>query len=473
MVKIQRAGETNMGIASKTISTQEIRKKIYSMILPITIASILEMTTGLVSMAMIGRIDANSSIAVNAIGISQRITQIVWALFKGITTGASVFVAQAYGASNHKKLRQVVQQTILSSLVVVVVLQQIIFWNAPKLLSIFNPNSELLESGALYLKTISWGLPFMVIMLAVAAALQGMGNAKTPMLIAFIMNLINIGFSFILIFGHLGIPALGIKGAAIATAISQFCGSLIGLYVLFGRNGVLNSMLNRHFFKFHINEIIDLYKVGLPTSFESIFWQVASIILTRAILTFGGTAFAAHQFGLQAESISYMPAAGFGIAATTFIGQALGARDKELGKAYLKETLKGAIWVTVFCASILIFFPTVVMRLLTPNAEIINLGAKYLIIMGIVQIPQNVSGVLNGALRGAGYTRVPMYVAGAGLWGIRVPLTLILTYKFHYTIIAIWIVMGIDLAVRFLISFVIYKTKDIYNKELVFKEATE
>lgn len=469
MVENLRLGEAKMEGTISTNSLKEIRKKIFSMILPITIASILEMTTGLVSMAMIGRISAESSTAVNAIGISQRITQIVWALFKGITTGASVFVAQAYGANNHKKLKQIAQQTIISSIVVVIILQQIIFWNAPKLLTIFNPNPELLESGSLYLRTVSWGLPFMVIMLAVAAVLQGMGNAKTPMLIALMMNVINIAISFVLIFGHLGIPALGIKGAAIATAIAQCCGSIIGLYVLFSRNGVLSSMLNRRFLKFDVKQIIELYKVGLPTSFESIFWQAASIILTRAILTFGGTAFAAHQFGLQAESISYMPAAGFGIAATTFIGQALGAKDKELGKAYLKETLKGTIWVTLFCASILIFLPTLVMRLLTPNLEIINLGAKYLIIMGLVQIPQNISGVLNGALRGAGYTRVPMYVAGIGLWGIRVPLTLILTYKFHLTIIAIWIVMGIDLIIRFLISFIIYKTKDIYNKELVFK----
>jgi putative MATE family efflux protein len=284
------------------------------------------------------------------------------------------------------------------------------------------------------------------------------------------MNAINIALSYLLIFGQLGMPGLGIRGAAIATAIAQFCGAMIGLYVLFSKGGVLHSLLNKSFFKLDIKQVADVYKVGLPTSLESIFWQVAAIILTKAILTFGDTAFAAHQLGLQAESISYMPAAGFGIAATTFIGQALGAKNSELGKAYLKETLKGTIWVTVFCASILIFLPTIVMRLLTENVEVIKLGAKYLIIMGLVQIPQNISGVLNGALRGAGFTRVPMFVAAAGLWGIRIPMTLILTYKFQSTIIAIWVVMGVDLVFRFILSFIIYKTKNIYNRELVFKE---
>jgi putative MATE family efflux protein len=459
-----------MGEATKQLSLKEIRKNIYSMILPITIESVLQMTAGLVSMALIGRISSTDPTAVNAIGISSRITQIVWALFKGITTGASVFVAQAYGSNNPKKLKEVIQQTLLSSIILVLIFQQIIFWNAPALLSIFNPNPELLASGVLYLRTISWGLPFMVVMLAVAASLQGMGNAKTPMLIALMMNVINIFLSYLLIFGNLGMPSLGIRGAAIATATAQFFGAMIGLYVLFSKGGVLNSHLNKSFFKVNMKQVSEVYKVGFPTSLESIFWQVAAIILTKAILTFGDTAFAAHQLGLQAESISYMPAAGFGIAATTFIGQALGAKDSERGRAYLKETLKGTIWVTTFCASILIFLPTVVMNILTENAEVIQLGAKYLIIMGIVQIPQNISGVLNGALRGAGFTRVPMFVAAAGLWGIRVPLTLLVAYKFRSTIIVIWIIMGVDLVVRFLLSFIIYKTKNIYDRKLVFSE---
>lgn len=450
-------------------SLQEMRKKIYAMILPITIASVLEMTTGLVSMAMIGRINADSSIAVDAIGISSRITQIVWALFKGITTGGAVFVAQAYGANNSKKLKFVIQQTLISSIIVVIILQQIIFWNANSILSIFNPSQHLLESGSVYLKTVSFGLPFLTIMLAVAASLQGMGNAKTPMLIAFMVNVINILFSFLLIFGHLGFSALGLRGAAIATVISQFCGAFVGLYILLNKNGVLSSYMNRNFFKINFKLIAEVYKIGIPTSMESIFWQVAAIILTKAILTFGETSFAAHQFGLQAESISYMPAAGFGIAATTFVGQALGAKNKEQGKAYLKETLKGTLGVTCVCSSILVFFPGLLMRMLTPNIEIINLGAKYLIIMGLVQIPQNISGVLNGALRGAGFTKVPMYVAAAGLWGIRVPLTLALTYIFHLSIIAIWIVMGFDLIVRFILSLTIYRRKDIYNRDLVFE----
>lgn len=441
-----------------------INKRIISMILPVAFEGVLQMSAGLVMMGFIGRIDV---IAVSALGISQRITQMVWALFKGITTGASVFVAQYYGAKEPEKMKHVIQQTIISTILVVLLLQAGIYAFSSQLLSIFDPSPELLKSANTYIKTVSFGLPFLAVYLVVGGVLQGMGNAKTPMVITAIMNMINIILGYLLIFGNLGFKPMGIKGAAIATALSQVAACIIGLYVLLSKNGVLNSYLNKDFFRIDLTQIKSVYRVGLPTSMESMFWQLAAIILTRSILTYGETAFAAHQLGLQAESISYMPSTGFGIAATAFIGQALGAGDKKLAKTYLKQIMKGSLAITSISVTILVFFPKVMMSLLTDNPEVINLGAIYLILMGLVQIPQNASHVLVGAMRGAGYTNIPMLVAGTGLWGIRVPFTLVVVYLLKLPIIGIWVVMCIDLVFRFLFNLVLYKKKNIYDKTLV------
>lgn len=443
---------------------KQINKKILTMILPITIENILQMIAGIVSMGMVGRIDV---LAVSALGISMRITQIVWALFKGIATGATVFVAQYYGAGEHKKMLTVIQQTMLSTIAFVAVLEIFIYLNTPMLLSVFNPDSELMRQSIVYLRLVSLGLPFLAMMLVIGGVLQGMGNAKTPMLITMSMNIVNIIAGYILIFGKLGFPALGIRGAAIATVISQGTAVVLGLCVLFNKNGIMRSYFNKSFFVVDLKQVSSIYKVGLPSSMESVFWQLAAIIITRAILTFGETSFAAHQLGLQAESISYTPAAGFAVAATAFIGQALGAKDKELAKLYLKQIMKGALGITAVCASILIFLPGPTMSLLTNNKEIIALSSIYLILMGIVQVPQNATGVLSGAMRGAGYTKVPMIIAGIGLWGVRVPLVLLVAYGLKLSIIAIWSVFCIDLTLRFVICFVMYKRKNIYEKNLI------
>lgn len=165
---------------------------------------------------------------------------------------------------------------------------------------------------------------------------------------------------------------------------------------MFGKDGILSNHFNKKSFKLDKEEIISIYKVGLPTSFESIFWQIAAIIITKAILTYGESALAAYQLGLQAESISYMPAAGFSVAATTFIGQTLGS-GKRFGKKIFKTVGNRNINYHYIYGRYFNVFPQLIMRLLTNNKELISIGIGYLIAMGVVQIPQNIAGVLNGA----------------------------------------------------------------------------
>ena len=169
-----------------------------------------------------------------------------------------------------------------------------------------------------------------------------------------------------------------------------------------------------------------------------------------------------------------MPAAGFGVAATTFIGHSIGSQDREQGKMYIHQLIKWTSLLTIFTGGVLIFFPKQVMRLLTNDSEIIKIGAVYLFVMGLVQIPQNINGVLNGAMRGAGYSKIPMIVAMLGLWLIRVPLSLLGAFVFKTSITFIWIALGLDLIFRFVCGVLIFKKKDIYkSKSLIGAEDNE
>lgn len=436
-------------------------KKIYSMVLPIILESFLIMMAEFVSMAMVGRIDV---FAVGAKGLSARITGTIICLFKGVSTGAIILIARAYGAEDSSKIRKVSQQTLVSIVGLIIVMQQIIYWNAPILLKVFDPKPEMMAKSIMYMRTVSWGLPMSAIMMVVTSTLQGMGNAITPLKITIIMNLTNIFCSYMLIFGNFGFSSMGLIGSAYALVIAQFTGASIGLWVLFNKNGVLGYTKIRSFFKIDFKQIYSIFKLGLPTSSESVFWQLSAIILSRVMLSFGEVSFASYQLGLQAEQISEILAVGFGIAATTFIGQSFGAKDKNLGKSYFKEILKGSILFTTAGTFILIFFRIPIMSLLTNNQDVIKLGAVYLLLMGLIQLPQGVQKVFNGALIGVGYTSVPMIVAGVGLWGIRVPLSLILTYYFKLDIVSIWVVICADQICRFILSFIFYKKKDIFVK---------
>ncbi len=442
------------------VDDKTIRSKILSMILPITAENILQMTAGVVSMAMVGRI---SEIAVGAVGISNIIFRIIWAIFKGISTGASVFVAQGYGANDKDKIRKTTLSAFMILLSLSIFFMFILLKFNAKLLLIFNPKSSLLESAKLYLTILALSLPFSAMILLISGIYQGMGNAKTPMFIVLILNFFNIVLSYLLIFGKIGFPNLGLKGAAIAYVLSYFIASILGLIFLIHQEEIFrikNFKINK---LIDINEIKNLIKFSIPTAFEMSFWQFASIIITRAILNYGEVAYAAYQLGLQAESMSYMPAAGFGIAASTFVGQAVGSRDNELARKYMKYLYKYSAIITSIAGLSLILFPNQIMSLLTNNRQVIKIGAQYLFIMGLVQLPQNIAGVLNGALRGAGFSRISMINVGVGLWGVRIPLVLIFTNFLKAKIYWIWIAMGIDLIVRFIFSAITFKKKDIYN----------
>ncbi len=320
------------------------------------------------------------------------------------------------------------------------------------LLGLFGPDEAIGSNAAGYLRLIALGFPFQAVMLCVTGFLQGQGNVKT---LALVMNTVNILVSGTLIFGLLGAPALGLRGAAIGLVCAQGTAAGCGLFILLRRGGMLHDML-RERFRLQQDILGDVLRIGIPSRLETIFWQAASIVLSRGILSSGDVAFAANQLGLQAESLSEMPVLGFGVAATTFTGQALGACDRRLGREYIRQIQRGAIAVIVFGSCIL--FPRQAMRLLTNDPEVTALGAIYLRLMGLVQIPQNLQRVYTGALKGAGFSRLPMLIGG-----IRIPFALCLTTFFHTSIVGIWAVVCADQSVRFLLSYLFYRKKKLWE----------
>lgn len=443
----------------------EIRLSIFKMILPILISSILEMTVGIISMKLIGNL---GFIAIGAMGLSTRVRGIIWALYKGIAIGVQVVVAQAYGAGNDERIKNALRQTIGSVFIISILFLATMCFVPQLWLKIFGADGELLTVGTEVLRVVGFGMPFLGIILIISGSLQGKGDAVTPMIISGIMNVLNVIFGLILVRGLFGFPELGLMGAAIALALSQAVAAIIGLMIVMSKSGLLNGVRLVDFFKFTKDIINSVYKTGIPSALESLFWQLSSIILIRAILTYGDASYAAYQLGLQAESIAYMPAAGFQVAATAYIGRHLGANRPDLAKSYLKEILLGAVFVSVIGGGLLVLFPSALLGFMTNDAELIKIGVVYLIICGLAQVPQNVAGVLGGALRGAGYTKMPMYAAGVGLYMVRVPIAILAAYVFNFSINVVFLAIGVDMTVRLLLNSVLYFKTNIYqNPKLV------
>lgn len=451
---------------AQALSDKAIKKKILSMIIPITAENILQMTAGLVSMAMVGRI---SAVAVGAIGLSNVIFRLIWAVFKGISIGTTIIVAQSYGAKNNRKLARVSVQGILLSIAFAALFLGLLLLYTEQLLKVFGAGPELIENATLYTRILSMSLPATAAIVIVSGIFQGIGDASTPMMIVGVLNLTNVILSYFLIFGSVGFPALGIRGAAMAYTISYTVSAVLAFWFLMNKSEGLRGREGLGI-KINMPEALSIMRYGFPSSFETIFWVGSSIFVTRAVLTYGENAYAAYQLGMQAEAVSFMPAMGLAVCATAFIGQSVGSKDMELGRKYYRHLMRYTLMFSTIAGLIMALFPGVIMGALTNSRELIRLGSTYLVVMGLSQIPMNMTGLYNGALKGAGYVNMPLMIITIGIWLVRIPGVLAAAFLIEADLIWIWIIMGLDLLVRYIMAYVNFRKKDIFRSGQRFRE---
>ena len=445
--------ETKAGVEApplEDISQAELRKRIFNLIWPVTTDSILQMLVTFVSSGLVGRL---GSLVTSVVGLSSRITQFAWALFLGIATGTTVLVAREVGAKDPKGARHTAVQAIMVSIPIVAVLTVAMFIFAEPILKLLNAEGELLTMAMEFLSIAMFTMPFLATCQVVGGVARGMGDTKTPMMISFVVNIINAILGWAMIYGQLGLPAFGVNGAAWAQLISQAVGAMLAIFYISSSKLSIGLRLS-DFRNFSFPEAKRILRIGIPSSAESVFWQMATMFMMGLIVTFGTVPLAAHQLGLQAESISYMPANGFGVAATTLIGHSLGALNPDLGKRYFKEIMRWGILVSSFASLILLFGGNWLLGLLTNEQEVIELGAHYLFLMGFTQVPALVTGVIGGTLRSAGDVRAPMYISAVGMWIFRIPLSFYIGASLgplggmHWGIHGVWWAMMVDLFVR-------------------------
>ncbi|HKM01995.1 MAG TPA: MATE family efflux transporter [Sedimentibacter sp.] len=446
-------------MTEKVYDSKVIRKQILFLIIPVMLENVFQMSAGLISAAMIGRLDPS---LISAQGVSSRITGVLWGLFKGIGIGATVVMAQSKGEGDFSKCKRVFEQTVVTGCLIAIFFVFTFLFFSSSILSFFTDNNEILINAEKYIKIVIFTAPFLMIMSAVTGAFQANGNTKTPMYIAIIVNIINIVIGYLLIYGKFGFPKLALLGAAIALLVSQACGALLGLYLLYNKkHGLFSTVINKGLFKIDFGLVKTVYSIGIPAAFEHIFWQFSAIIMSKAILTYGEVTFAAYQLGLQAELMSEMPAVGVGIASTSMTANAIGKKDGPLLKIYAKQLITTSTAISLFSSILIIVFPGLFMSFFTNNPEIKAIGINYLIVMGFIQVPQNLSKVLNGTIRSAGYKNLPMIISFVGIWVVRVPLALIFTYVLKLDVMFIWYSMAIDQILKFIISAIIFKVRKV------------
>ncbi|SDC28440.1 MATE family efflux transporter [Halanaerobium congolense] len=440
----------NKAIINEDSSTKNV---IFKLAWPVIAEQSLATITHIVDMMMVGRLGAS---AVAAIGLTMQPVFFSMALASALGVGTTALVSRFTGSDQNKKAASVLQQSVLMSIIFSIVFASIFYFFAPGLLNFMGGEAEVVKLGTGYLRVMTPGFIFMVLAFIVTAALRGAGETKTPMKVNILVNILNVLGNYLLIFGNFGFPRLGVNGAALATTISRSIGGIILLAVTFSDYSAL-KMKFKGFFKIDLDLTKRVLKVGIPTALEESVRRLAQLLFVRVIASLGTTAFAAHQISLNAESISYMPGFGIAVAATTIVGQNLGAKNPRGAEKGTFEAWKIGSLIMGFMALVFLILPEQLISLYTSDSEIIARAALNLRIIALSQIPMGTQFIFAGALRGAGDTKAVFYSTALSTWIFRLFLGYILVHSLGFGLVGAWTAMVIDWIVRG--SYVFYRFK--------------
>ena len=415
----------------------QIRRSVMTLALPVTLTTLLQRAEGIVAVFLVGGLGATS---IAAVGLGQLLAFVATTLVSGISVGTNVIVAQLWGARRRQDAGEAARHFLWLSIGVSLVLAGIGIVGNQFVMQQLGAESAVIALALPYSTLIFLVIPCTVLIQVLSSILQGTGDTKTPMYGLIGVNLLHVFLAYPLIYGQWGAPALGLKGAAIAVGFAEATGML---YLLLRCRPILKESSS-----LRLDLIRSIWEVGASVSGERIVQQAGIFIYTKLVLLYGTVAYAAHQVGLSIESFSFLPGYGLAIAAATMVGQSIGAGKYTRAKLENWEANRLAIVIMAGMGILFFFFPYTLLRAFTTDEAVIELGTVFLKIVAILQIPLALTMVLAGSLRGAGDTRFIMGATMIGMWGVRVPMALIVAIWLHLSVSYVWIAMIADWTVR-------------------------
>jgi putative MATE family efflux protein len=421
-------------------------KEVLSLALPAVGEMILYMMIWVFDTIMVGQYGGN--VAVSTVGLSSEVMYTFSGIFisVGISVGVTSLVARNVGAKRFSLAEEYGTLGVALGTIISFIIAFTTFTFSKDILHIAGASEEVIKYGVIYMRITSIGVFFNMIANVFSAILRGYGNTKIPLLVSIIVNIINLVFDWLLIFGRLSFPELGIRGAAIATAMAQISGFILLLLYMIKKSKLKIRIKYIHNFK--VNEFKALLRLSIPSSLQEASFSVSRLLSTFFIMHLGTIAFAANQITTTIESISFMPGWGFAVAATTLVGHKIGEENYKDAREYAYTCTVLGTAIMTFCSLLFLAFPNTLIRFFINSSEqeVIRLGALCLMIASVEQPFMALSMIFGGSLKGAGDTRTPFTVSFISSWLIRLPLMFYFVYTLKTSVVYVWWITAIQWA---------------------------
>ena len=427
----------------------------FHMAWPSIVESFFVAFAGLVDSLMVSSL---GSYAVAAVGLTTQPKFVGLSLFFALNVAISALVARRRGEEKPEEANRILSTAVLFIIAAAVLMSILFVTLASPIIRLCGSTAETHDSAVAYFRIVMGGMIFNCIQMGINSAQRGAGNTKITMRTNVTSNTVNIIFNYLLIGGHFGFPALGIRGAALATVLGTVVASVMSVISILKSDGFISLpyiIKNRIYPAWQ--SFLNLIRVGYSVFFEQLLMRVGFMLTAIMAANQGTDAMAAHQVGMNIMGLSFSFGDGLQAAAVALIGRSLGAGDEDLAKEYgsICRMFGGIISV---CLAVLYFVGArPFMRLYFEEDHIVAIGVNIMMVIILVVVFQISQVVYMGCLRGAGDTFYTAVASTISVTFIRTIGSYLGGYIFGLGIVGIWLGVLADQVSRFLFASVRFK----------------
>lgn len=390
-----------------------IWKQLLIFFFPIVFGTFFQQLYNTVDTVIVGHFVGKNALA-SVGGSSTQIVNLVVGFFTGLSSGASVIIAQFYGARDERSVQESLHTAYAFSLLGSIAISIPGILLSPYLLRWMNTPAELIQDSALYLRIYFAGILFVFIFNVGSSILRAIGDSKHPLYYLIICCVLNIILDILCVVQL----DMGVAGAAVATFFSQAASAVLVTRKLMVSGGILKLSLQK--LRFHANVLRSLLRIGMPAGFQSIMYSLSNVIIQSALNGFGTDTVAAWSVYGKLDAVFWMISGAIGISITTFVGQNYGARKYDR----VKKSVRVCVGIDALFSGVLVVFFLLLraplFRIFTNDADVIRIGCDMMALITPCYMFFIFIEVLSGALRGLGDVLVPTLITLGGVCLFRI-----------------------------------------------------
>lgn len=412
-------------------------ERVFKVAWPSVLESVFIALAGIIDTYMVSSL---GTYAISAVGLTNQPKFLGLSIFFSINIAVSALVARRKGEEDRRKANEVLVTAFSVAMILCVIISTIMVTFSDQILALAGSKSDTHDYAIEYFKIIMGFSIFNVISMVINASQRGSGNTKIAFTTNLVSSIVNICFNYILINGKLGFPAMGVKGAAIATILGTFVASIMSIRSLFKTGSYVRiPFILKYKIKPAFDSFVSIMKLGLNMFVENLAMRIGFLSTALMAASLGTDQFAAHNVGMNVLSIGFAFADGMQVAAVALSGEALGAKKYDDAVTYGKTCQKVGFIISIVLSAILLFFGKYIFGAFFKDKAVIDYGVmigRFITVIVICQISQIIYG---GCLRAAGDVKYTLISSIVSVSIIRTLVTYVLVNVFKLGLAGIWL----------------------------------